>query len=138
MHTRQTRSFRTSPDETGDALDFLQATMAGLGVPVSVSRRVLTALDEVVSNVVRHAYGGAAGSFQVAAALDPGTLVVEVTDGAPPFDPLDRPAPDTSAPLESRQVGGLGIALVRALADDVRYERREGENRLTMVWRVAP
>jgi anti-sigma regulatory factor (Ser/Thr protein kinase) len=124
MNTRQTRSFRTRPDETREALDFLQASTAALGVPEAVSRRVLTVLDDVISNVVRHAFGGTAGSFHVA-------------DGAPPFNPLQREAPDTTAPLEAREAGGLGIVLVRALADDVRYERREGENRLTMIWRIA-
>jgi sigma-B regulation protein RsbU (phosphoserine phosphatase) len=137
MYTRQSRSFRINPDETGEALDFLQASIQAFGVSEAVGRRVLTVLDEVISNVVRHAFGGAAGSFQVSVGRDQAGLVVEVADGGPPFNPLQREAPDTTAPLEARQAGGLGIVLVRALADDVRYERREGENRLTMIWRIG-
>lgn len=51
--------------------------------------------------------------------------IVEITveDDGPPFDPLARPAPDLRLPLEARSPGGLGIVLVRALMDDVRYTR---------------
>jgi anti-sigma regulatory factor (Ser/Thr protein kinase) len=107
------------------------------GIPAPVRRRLLTALDEVLSNVVRHGDRGAPGTIGVALAAEAGIVLVGVTDDGPAFDPLAMPAPDTSAPLEARKVGGLGIALVRALADDVRYERRGGQNHLSMIWRIG-
>ena len=55
-----------------------------------------------------------------------------MSDDAEPFNPLDAPLPDTAAPLEGRQVGGLGIALVRHLMDGVVYERTGGRNRLVL------
>ena len=65
-----------------------------------------------------------------------GVIAIVVSDGAAPFNPLLAPAPDTTAPVELRQVGGLGIALVRALVDDVCYERREDRNHLTIIWKL--
>jgi serine/threonine-protein kinase RsbW len=106
------------------------------GVPDPCRRRVLTALDEVLSNVVRHAYRERPGTIDVALAREAGIVLLDVVDAGPPFDPLSLPPPDTSAPLEERKVGGLGIALVRALADDVRYERRDDRNHFSMTWRI--
>jgi serine/threonine-protein kinase RsbW len=63
------------------------------------------------------------------------TLTVE--DDGPPFDPLSLPAPDLSASLDGRPVGGLGVFLVRKVMDAVRYQRREASNLLTLSKRVV-
>lgn len=105
-------------------------------LPQEVAWRLRVALDEIVANVV--SYGAPAGG---GAGLDvwfrrEGPLVeVTVADDGPPFNPLDRPAPDVTSPLEARQPGGLGIALVRALMDDVGYERTS-RNILTLKKRI--
>jgi len=122
-------------DGIHEALDALEAWCDACGLASSRRRRVMTALDEVMANVVRHALGGRAGSIDVTFARDRQALVVEVADDAAPFDPLSLPAPNTTAPLDARRPGGLGLMLVRALADDVRYERRADRNHLTLTWR---
>lgn len=53
-------------------------------------------------------------------------------DDTPSFDPLKVEAPDVTAELADRPVGGLGLLLVRELMDSVQYEQREGRNRLTL------
>lgn len=94
-------------------------------LPHEVAWRLRVAVDEIVANIV--AYGPAGGP----AALDVwfrrigDTVEITVEDDGPPFDPLARPAPDIRLPLEARSPGGLGIALVRALMDDVRYARTD-------------
>jgi anti-sigma regulatory factor (Ser/Thr protein kinase) len=93
-------------------------------LPPEVAWRLRVALDEIVANIV--AYGSRGGD---GAALDvwfrrKGDQVeVTIADDGPSFDPLSRPAPDVSLPLEARQPGGLGISLVRSLMDEVRYTR---------------
>ena len=119
------------------AVDAADRWCPAAGVPEPVRRRVLTALDEIVSNVVRHAYGDDPGSIDVAFAREGAVVLVSVADAGPAFDPLSMPAPDTSAPLDDRKPGGLGIALVRALADDVRYDRQDGRNQVSMSWRIT-
>ena len=128
-----------------DAVDAADRWCTARDVPAPIRRRVLTALDEIVSNVVRHGppsqgFGGTgSGPDAIAVAFGgDGTIVlVSVADSGPPFDPLSLPPPDTAAPLDARRAGGLGIALVRALADEVRYERRDGRNHLSMTWRIS-
>ncbi len=56
-----------------------------------------------------------------------------IADDGVPFNPLGAEAPDIDASLEEREIGGLGIHLVRSLMDDVSYQRRIGKNVMTLV-----
>lgn len=97
---------------------------------------LLTALDEVLANIVHHGLANTAGTIELTMVREEGRVRVRVADTAPPFDPLLMPLPDTTLPLEQRKLGGLGIALVRALTDELAYDRRDGRNQLTLTWRV--
>lgn len=109
----------------GRVAEALDAFCADEGLPHEVAWRLRVALDEIVANVV--AYGRPRGSGE--GTLDVwfrrnGRLVeITIADDGPPFDPLARPAPDVTLPLEARQPGGLGIALVKSLMDEVSYTR---------------
>ena len=59
-------------------------------------------------------------------------LILKVTDNGAPFNPLDVPIPSTDLPLEERDTGGLGILLLRKMADQMSYEHRDGMNILTL------
>jgi anti-sigma regulatory factor (Ser/Thr protein kinase) len=97
---------------------------------------VHVALDEVLSNVVRHATAGRPNPLiEVTFALAAGSLEVTVVDDGPEWDPLKLPTPDTAAPLEARRPGGLGVHLVRNLTDRITYAREEGRNRLVFARR---
>jgi len=98
-----------------------------------VRHDMYVAIEELVSNVIRH--GGRPGirpRVTVSAALTPGTLRVTVADNGPAFDPLSVPAPDLTQPIETRDIGGLGIHLVRSLMDDVQYRRQHGRNHVRL------
>jgi serine/threonine-protein kinase RsbW len=97
--------------------------------------RFLLALDEILSNIVRHGFGGRRAAIDLTFSVDDEFVAVEIVDTADAFNPLLAPAPDTSSPLDDRQPGGLGIALVRQLMDDTRYERRNERNHFIMRWR---
>lgn len=99
----------------------------------SVRNTVDLAVEEMVTNVIRHAYEGSGGTVDVAVHLDDGLLRVCLADRGKPFDPTtDAPAPDFDSPLSERRVGGLGVALVRSLARELRY-RREGDRNIVEV-----
>jgi serine/threonine-protein kinase RsbW len=90
-------------------------------------------LEELFTNAIRH--GGCEGmrhAARVRLEVLAGGVVIEFADRGAPFDPTKAPAPDLDAPLESRQIGGLGIHLVRQIVRDLRYERVGDWNRLTM------
>ena len=59
-------------------------------------------------------------------------LILKVTDNGAPFNPLNAPISSTDLPLEERDLGGLGILLLRKMADHMSYEHRDGLNILTL------
>lgn len=122
-----------APGTVAEALD---AFCLAEKVPPDVTWRLQVALDEIVANVVSHgAPAGGAGALDVWFGRDGNIVEITVADDGPPFNPLERPAPDLERPLTTAEPGGLGIVLVRALMDEVRYVR-DGRNRLTLRKRI--
>ena len=97
------------------------------------------ALEEIFLNVVMHgSRPGSAPRVEVSLSLDADVVTMTVEDDGPHFDPLSLPAPDVTASLAHRRVGGLGVHLVRNLMDAVSYARPAGRNQLTMSKRGNP
>ena len=95
------------------------------------------ALDELVTNVILYGYDDPVGQ-EVIIRIDaqPAQITALVEDGGREFDPLAMPAPDLNAPLHQRELGGLGVHLVRNLMDEVTYRRDGGKNLLTVRKRI--
>jgi anti-sigma regulatory factor (Ser/Thr protein kinase) len=98
---------------------------------------IMIAGEEIFVNVIRHAYVEKRGDVVVTLAARDREIEITLSDTGPAFNPLTVAEPDLDRPLEERNVGGLGIVLVRKLMDTVRYERREGTNMLTLTKRVS-
>lgn len=109
-------------------LDALEAHLLNAGAPMSAVSAVMIAADEVLSNALDHS---GARAITLTAAVREGRVLVAVTDDGAPFDPTLAPAPDTGLSVDERQIGGLGVHLVRQLMDEVRYERVDGHNKLS-------
>lgn len=90
------------------------------------------AFDEILANITSYAYDDdGEHAIEVGCRWDGSTLSAEVADDGRAFDPLAAPEPDLEADLDEREVGGLGLFLVRQLMDDVAYRREGGRNRLS-------
>jgi len=98
--------------------------------------RFQLALDELLSNIVRHGYAGAPGDITLTFGRTGDAVSIEVVDTAREFDPRRAPAPDVTSPLESRGAGGLGVFLAESLLDELSYERRGDQNHVTLTWRL--
>lgn len=108
------------------------------GLPGDAVADMHVALDEVLTNVVSHAYGDAgAHEIRIALAVFPGAVQAEVEDDGRPFDPLTVAPPDRTAPLAERKVGGLGIHFVRSLMSELAYQRIGNSNRLVLTRNFA-
>ena len=107
---------------------------AEFGLPARTVHDCILALEEVVTNVIRHGIDDKGEHpIEVEVAADrPGAVRLVVRDQGRPFNPLDVPAPDIDSPLHARPAGGLGIHIVRHVMDEVRYERQGGRNVLIM------
>lgn len=114
-------------------MQFLREFWSAAGLPPAQATAFELALEEVFMNVVRHGSPqGTAPWVEVSLALTADGLAMTVEDDGPPFDPLTRPAPDLTASLHERPVGGLGVFLVRQMMDAVSYRRVGARNQLTM------
>jgi serine/threonine-protein kinase RsbW len=112
---------------------FVRATAARLGADDRAVDDLVQAVDEWVTNVVRHGYGGGHGPLEVALGRDGSEIVVRVVDRAPVFDPADAPPFDPEVPLHRRRAGGMGIHLMRALMGSIAHQRLPGGgNEVTM------
>ena len=119
------------------AIDLLMTRLAEFarraGVPMAVQLELRLVLDELLSNL--HKYGrrdGRGPAVEVEARVEAGALALTIGDDGPPFDPLAAPQPRLDAALAQREIGGLGLHLVRQIMHQARYERDAGWNRLRL------
>ena len=120
-------------DEVPRLVTAVESFGASAGLSDALLFRVMLALDEVVTNIVHHAFDdNDVHEITITIAADAGVVTVVVTDGGRPFDPHTVPPADVQAPLEHRPIGGLGVHLVRSLAQDMAYRRTDDRNVLTL------
>lgn len=90
-------------------------------------------LEEAIVNVINYAYPKEEHqSIYLSARLHEGSIILVLTDTGKEFDPTMAPEADVTLSAEDRQIGGLGIFLIRQIMNEVRYERIEGKNVLTL------
>lgn len=95
------------------------------------------AVEEALVNIFNYAYPNGEGQVEMQCALKEGKkFVIEIRDKGIPFDGLSRPDPDTTADIENRKIGGMGISFIKKVADEVRYSRNGDMNVLTIVFLV--
>ena len=104
-------------------------------VPPKAIHALMLAVEEMASNVVNHAYQrDATQTFRLTMQHHDDRFTVELRDRGPAFDPLQTAAPNLD---EERDIGGLGIHLVRHSIEELHYARENGENVLRMTKHLA-
>jgi len=120
-------------DNLTELFAFVEQALIDLNMPASQRDRMMTALDEILTNVVLYAYPeDRRGAVGIHLSRKNNTITAEVVDHGKPFDPTAQPAPDITLPIEQRPIGGLGIHLVRNLVTGLRYHREQGKNHLVL------
>ncbi|RJR31236.1 MAG: ATP-binding protein [Desulfobacteraceae bacterium] len=112
--------------------DFLNAR----GFPRERVQEIELAAEEALVNIIRYAYPEKPGDLEIRCrAGEDGALTMEFEDSGVDFDPTSLPDPDLTLSIAQREIGGLGVYLIRKMVNEVRH-RREGErNILTFVVR---
>lgn len=113
-------------------MDFVNHEAQAAGLSPQDLYRVELAAEEVLTNIIKYAYPQGAGLVEVACGWSEGSFRMQFRDQGVPFDPLAADHPTVEAALNERQVGGLGIHLVRQIMDQVTYQRQGDDNLLIL------
>lgn len=112
---------------------FFQEQLQGAKAPAKAIMQVNVAVDEILSNIVR--YSGAA-EISAGCSIGENCAILCFEDDGVPYDPTKTPEPDITLPIEERDIGGLGILMVRRTMNRMEYARSHGCNvlRLEKAW----
>jgi serine phosphatase RsbU (regulator of sigma subunit)/anti-sigma regulatory factor (Ser/Thr protein kinase) len=124
-------------DGVHQLMDFVNEVEHTLSLTSDQSYVARLAVEEIATNIVKYSYPNAVGVIEVTCAITEGALRLTIRDQGPSFDPRRVPDPELDNDLATRDVGGLGIFLVRDLADELYYTHNpdNGWNELTIVKR---
>ncbi|EEX09424.1 putative anti-sigma B factor [Ruegeria lacuscaerulensis ITI-1157] len=134
-------SFEASESEASRAIAAVHHSLMKLGLPADRHGDAKIAIAEAVNNVVEHAYAGLPpGQVQLQGFADIRGLEIRILDSGKPLPGLRVPdgipaSVDTS--IGNLPEGGFGWFMIRKLSDDIQYERRSGQNRLSL-WFYFP
>ena len=114
--------------------DCIEAELDAIGCPMKAKMQIGIAVDELFGNIAHYAYGTGIGVATVRLSVQYDKKAVSLTfiDSGVPYNPLVKEDPNTALSANERQIGGLGIYLVKKTMDDMTYSYRDGQNVLTI------
>ena len=113
--------------------DFIEDIGQEFDIAPDVLFNINLVLEEAVVNIINYAYPKENHEFiYLSACMHEGAIVLVLTDTGMAFDPTAAPEADISLSADERQIGGLGIFLIRQIMNEVKYERIDGKNILTL------
>ena len=121
-------------DNLDKVMEFVDAELEDVNCPMKIQMQIDLAVEEIFVNIANYAYAPETGPATVRVEVDPDGSAVRITfiDHGVPYDPLAKSDPDITQAADERQIGGLGIFLVKKTMDDIRYEYVNGSNILTL------
>ena len=114
--------------------DFVNEQLESCDCPIKAQMQIDIAIDELFSNIARYAYNPETGdaTVRVEVVEDPMAVVITFIDKGIPYDPLKKADPNTALSAEEREIGGLGIFMVKKTMDEISYAYKDGQNILTI------
>ena len=114
--------------------DFVGERLEKMNCPMKIQTQINIAIDELFGNIAHYAYNPEVGdaTVRVEVTEDPLAVVITFIDNGVPYDPLAKADPDTTLSAEEREIGGLGIYMVKKSMDEITYEYKDGQNILAI------
>ena len=119
--------------------EFVNEVLEEKDCPLKVQMQLDVAIDEIFWNIAYYAYGKGSGNatIQIEMEDNPPKITLTFIDQGIPYNPLENKDPDITLDIEDREIGGLGIFLVKKTMDELSYEYVDGQNILTMKKELA-
>ena len=115
-------------ENLNDVMAFVDAELEKLDCPMRAQMQIDVAVEELFVNIAHYAYAPGEGDAQITVRAADGMVEIEFRDSGVPYDPLAKADPDVSLSAEERQIGGLGIFMVKKTMDDIVYHYMDGQN----------
>ncbi len=117
-------------ENIGIVTDFVGEQLEQYDCPPKAQMQIDIAIDELFSNIAHYAYKPDVGpaTVRVEVLEDPLSVVITFIDHGKPYDPLSKEDPDVTLSAEEREIGGLGIYMVKKSMDEIAYEYKDGQN----------
>lgn len=121
-------------DNLPQVLEFVDGELERLNCPMKIQMQIDVAVEEIFVNISKYAYHPKSGeaTIQVEVEEEPLMICLTFIDEGVPYDPLAKNDPDVTLSAEERQIGGLGVFIVKKSMDDVSYEYKDGKNILKL------
>lgn len=119
--------------------DFVNEHLEAYDCPMKAQMQIDIAIDELFGNIAHYAYNPETGdaTVRVEVVEDPMAVVITFIDKGVPYDPLKQADPNTTLSAEEREIGGLGIFMVKKTMDDITYEYKDGQNILKIKKKIG-
>lgn len=121
-------------ENIGTVTEFVNEQLEALDCPMRAQTQIDIAIDELFGNIAHYAYTPDVGDATVRVEVtgEPLAVIITFIDGGMPYDPLKTADPDITLSAEERQIGGLGIYMVKKSMDEITYEYKDGKNILSI------
>ena len=127
-----------STDKLVEVIAFVDTQLENFECSMKTQMQIDIAVEEIFVNIAHYAYNPAVGKATIRIEVTDGIVSLTFIDNGIPYDPLAKEDPDITLSAEERQIGGLGIFMVKKSMDDMRYEYKEGHNILTITKHLDP
>lgn len=128
-------TLQASIDNVAKVTEFVDAFLEENDFPMKMQLQIDIAIDELFSNIAYYAYGEENGevTIKIDRVDSPDRIELSFIDNGIPYNPLEKADPNVTLDADEREVGGLGIFIVKKSMDEVKYELKDGQNILTVV-----
>lgn len=107
---------------------FVETELEASQCPMRTAMKIMVALEELYVNVANYAYGEETGDVTVQVDAQPGRMQIRLLDNGMAYDPVANPEPDITLSADERQIGGLGVYMVKKSMDVFTYQRTNNQN----------
>ena len=134
LFTRNELEISAVRENLPQVIEFAEKILDETDCPMKTRMQITLAIEETFVNIASYAYKEKAGLARVRAEVteDPRSVVFTFIDNGMPYDPLAKSDPDVTLSADEREIGGLGIFMIKKLMDEIRYTYEDGKNILVM------
>ena len=113
-------------------LEFVNGLLEEKNSPMNLVFELDIAVEELFVNIAHYAYTPEVGEATIQISFENDSVIIKFIDSGMPYNPWAKEDPDTTLSIEDREIGGLGIYMVKKSMDDIAYEYKNGQNILTI------